>query len=152
MQRIIGIDLGTTYSCVGVFNEKKGVFEVLPSKSGQQTTPSVVGLNPKGEVIVGDAAKRQLAAKPGQTVAEIKRHMGELGPDGKPYVVAFAGRDHTPEEISAYILRDLKEAAERALGGPVSAAVITVPAYFEEPQRQATMRAGTMAGLDVKRI
>src|SRR5687768_11706182 len=145
MRRIVGIDLGTTYSCVAVFSERKGVFEVLPSKSGQQTTPSVVGMNPKGEVIVGDAAKRQLAAKPDLTIAEIKRHMGELGADGKPFVVSFGGREHTPEEISAYILRDLKEAAERALGEPVTAAVITVPAYFEEPQRQATMRAGAMA-------
>jgi molecular chaperone DnaK len=152
MARIVGIDLGTTYSCVAIFNERKGIFEVLPSKSGQQTTPSVVGLNPKGEVIVGDAAKRQLATKPDATVAEIKRHMGELGADGKPYVTRFAGRDHTPEELSAYILRDLKEAAERALGEKVAGAVITVPAYFEEPQRQATMRAGKMAGLDVKRI
>jgi molecular chaperone DnaK len=152
MRRVIGIDLGTTYSCVAVFNEAKGVFEVLPSKSGQQTTPSVVGLNPRGEVIVGDAAKRQFTTKPGNTVAEIKRRMGELGSDGKPYTVMFGGREHTPEEISAYILRDLREAAERALGGPVEAAVITVPAYFEEPQRQATMRAGQLAGLEVKRV
>ncbi|MFT3767158.1 MAG: Hsp70 family protein [Minicystis sp.] len=152
MGRIIGIDLGTTYSCVAYFNEKKGIFEVLPSKQGQQTTPSVVSVNKGGEVVVGETAKRQALIHPENTVAEIKRHMGELGPDGKPYAVRFAGREHTPEEISAYILRELKEAAERALNEPVTAAVITVPAYFEEPQRQATMRAGRMAGLDVKRI
>lgn len=152
MGRIVGIDLGTTYSCVAIFNEKKGVFEVLQNKAGAQTTPSVVGLNKTGEVIVGEVAKRQLALDPENTVAEIKRHMGELGADGKPYAVRFSGKDHTPEEISAYILRDLKESAERALGDKVTGAVITVPAYFEEPQRQATMRAGKMAGLDVKRI
>ncbi len=152
MGRIIGIDLGTTYSCVAVFNERKGIFEVLPSKSGQQTTPSVVGLNAKGEVIVGDSAKRQLATKPDATVSEIKRHMGELDATGAPHTTPFAGRPHSPEEISAYILRELKESAERALGEKVTGAIITVPAYFEEPQRQATMRAGKMAGLDVKRI
>jgi molecular chaperone DnaK len=151
MGRIVGIDLGTTYSCVAYFNEKKGVFEVLPNKAGQQTTPSVVGLNRNGEVLVGDAAKRQSLVDPENTVAEIKRKMGELE-NGKPYTVRFAGKDHTPEDISAYLLRDLKEAAERATGDTVTAAVITVPAYFEEPQRQATMRAGKLAGLDVKRI
>ncbi|WP_437727552.1 Hsp70 family protein [Sorangium sp. So ce861] len=151
MGRIVGIDLGTTYSCVAYFNEKKGVFEVLPNKAGEQTTPSVVGLNRNGEVLVGDAAKRQSLVNPENTVAEIKRKMGELE-NGKPYTVRFAGRDHSPEEISAYLLRDLKEAAERAIGDAVTAAVITVPAYFEEPQRQATMRAGKLAGLDVKRI
>jgi molecular chaperone DnaK len=151
MGRIVGIDLGTTYSCVAYFNEKKGVFEVLPNKAGQQTTPSVVGLNRNGEVLVGDAAKRQSLVDPENTVAEIKRKMGELE-NGKPYAVRFAGKEHSPEEISAYVLRDLKEAAERATGDTVTAAVITVPAYFEEPQRQATMRAGKLAGLDVKRI
>lgn len=81
------------------FNEKKGVFEVLPSKQGQQTTPSVVGVNKSGEVVVGETAKRQALLSPESTVAQIKRHMGERGPGGKPYVVRFAGRDHTPEEI-----------------------------------------------------
>jgi molecular chaperone DnaK len=152
MGRIVGIDLGTTYSCVAIFNEKKGIFEVLPNRNGSHTTPSVVGLNKGGEVIVGEAAKRQRALDPDNTVVEIKRHMGELGADGKPYAVRFANKDHSPEEISAYILRELKEAAERALGEPVTGAVITVPAYFEEPQRQATMRAGRLAGFDVKRI
>src|SRR5215468_4369649 len=111
MGRIVGIDLGTTYSCVAVFNEKKGIFEVLPNKAGAQTTPSVVGTNKTGEAMVGEIAKRQLPLDPDGTVAEIKRHMGELGADGKPYVVKLAGRDHTPEEVSAYILRDLKESA-----------------------------------------
>ena len=154
MGRIIGIDLGTTYSCVAYFNEKKGIFEVLPSKQGPQTTPSVVSMNKNGEVVVGETAKRQALLNPENTIAEIKRHMGELGADGKPYTVRFAGRAHTPEEIAAYILRELKQAAELAINDPegVTAAVITVPAYFEEPQRQATMRAGKMAGLDVKRI
>ncbi len=152
MGRIVGIDLGTTYSCVAIFNERKGVYEVLPTRKGQQTLPSVVGLDPNGEVIVGSSAKNQLGTKPDITVAEIKRHMGELGPDGKPYAVQLGGKRHTPEEVSAYILRELKAAAEEALGEPVTGAVITVPAYFQEPQRQATMRAGELAGLDVKRI
>src|SRR5690349_8059383 len=91
MGRIVGIDLGTTYSCVAIFNEKKGTFEVLPSKDGHQTTPSVVGLNKNGEVTVGTTAKRQAPLNPENTIAEIKRHMGELGADGKPYVVRFAG-------------------------------------------------------------
>src|SRR5262245_58124418 len=109
MGRIVGIDLGTTYSCVAIFNERKGVFEVLPNKTGQQTTPSVVGVNRSGEIMVGDGAKRRY--DPDNTVVEIKRSMGRMT-DGKPYTVRFAGRDHTPEEISGYILRDLKESAE----------------------------------------
>lgn len=152
MSRIIGIDLGTTYCCMAYFNEKKGTFDVLPSKEGHQTMPSVVGINKNGEIIVGAAAKRQAQINPESTVAEIKRHMGEVGADGKPYSLPFANRVHSPEEVSAYILKELKEAAERALNEPVTGAVITVPAYFEEPQRQATMRAGKMAGLEVKRI
>src|SRR5215218_4927248 len=103
MGRIIGIDLGTTYSCVAYFNEKKGTFEVLPSKQGQQTTPSVVSMNKSGEVVVGETAKRQALINPENTIAEIKRRMGELDAGGKPYSVRFAGREHTPEEISAYI-------------------------------------------------
>ncbi len=152
MQRIIGIDLGTTYSCISIFNEKKGQFEILPNRNGNQTTPSVVGLTKKNEIIVGEKAKRQLATRTEHTVAEIKRHMGELTSDGRPYRTRLGDSEYSPEEISAYVLRELKEAAETFLGQSVKAAVITVPAYFEEPQRQATMRAGKMAGLDVKRI
>src|SRR5207244_2338543 len=95
MGRIVGIDLGTTYSCVAVFNERKGIFEVLPNKVGTQTTPSVVAVNKNGEIVVGEAAKRQLALDPDNTVAEIKRHMGELGADGKPYIARLGGKDHS---------------------------------------------------------
>jgi molecular chaperone DnaK len=162
MGRIIGIDLGTTYSCISVFDERKGTFVVMPGTGGTPTTPSVVGCNKDGSISVGASAKAKAAAEPQNTIAEIKRHMGEplkdasgapkLGLDGKPmpYKVTFANKEHTPQMISAYILRDLKAAAEKYLNEPVTGAVITVPAYFEGGPRRATEEAGTMAGLNVQ--
>jgi molecular chaperone DnaK len=161
MGKIIGIDLGTTYSAAGVFDERQGKFLVIRSRTGTSTTPSVVGYK-DGQMLVGVAAKSRAALDPDNTVAEIKRHMGEpfrdpqkrprLGPDGNPvpYVVKFAGKDHSPQMISAYILKDIKEQAEAYLGEPVTGAVITVPAYFEEGARRATKEAGSLAGLEVK--
>ena len=162
MGKIIGIDLGTTYSCVAVFDDRKGSFVIIPGGGGTPTTPSVVGVAKDGNVVVGATAKERMAAEPENTVVEIKRHMGEpvkderheprLGPDGKPipYTVMFAGKQHTPQMISAYILRDLKVAAEKYLGEPVTGAVITVPAYFEGGPRRATEEAGKLAGLKVE--
>ena len=161
MSRIIGIDLGTTYSCVSVFDDRQGKFVIVPGRSGAQTTPSVVGVTRDGQVVVGASAKARMAAEPESAIAEIKRHMGEpqrdgtgrelLGADGKPvpYAVRFAGREHTPEMVSAYILRELKEVAEMYLGEPVASAVITVPAYFKGGARRATEDAGALAGLKV---
>ncbi|MBK8596431.1 MAG: Hsp70 family protein [Holophagales bacterium] len=161
MSRIIGIDLGTTYSCVSVFDDRQGKFVIVPGRSGAQTTPSVVGVTRDGQVVVGASAKARMAAEPESAIAEIKRHMGEpqrdgtgrelLGADGKPvpYSVRFAGREHTPEMVSAYILRELKEVAETYLGEPVASAVITVPAYFKGGARRATEDAGALAGLKV---
>ncbi len=161
MSRIIGIDLGTTYSCVSVFDDRQGKFVVIPGRTGAPTTPSVVGVTRDGQVVVGAAAKARMAVEPEGTVAEIKRHMGEpardgdgrerTGPDGKPvpYTLRFAGREHTPEMVSAYVLREMKEVAELYLGEPVASAVITVPAYFKGGARRATEDAGALAGLKV---
>ncbi len=161
MGKIIGIDLGTTYSCVSVFDDRQGKFVVIPSRTGTATTPSVVGLTKDGQIIVGAAAKARMAAEPENTVAEIKRHMGEalkdangrekIGPNGEPipFSVKFAGKDHSPEMISAYILREMKEVAEMYLGEPVTTAVVTVPAYFKGGPRRATEDAGGLAGLKV---
>ena len=161
MSRIIGIDLGTTYSCVSVFDDRQGKFVIVPGRSGAQTTPSVVGVTRDGQVVVGASAKARMAAEPESAIAEIKRHMGEpkktasgapqIGSDGKPvpYSVMFANKEHTPQMISAYILRDLKTAAELYLGEPVASAVITVPAYFKGGARRATEDAGALAGLKV---
>jgi molecular chaperone DnaK len=161
--KVIGIDLGTTYSAVAVFDERRGDFVIVPSRTGGPTTPSVVGFA-NGEVVVGEAAKKRLAMDPDNTVAEIKRHMGEpfrdergepkLDPAGLPipYTVRFAGRVCGPQEISAYILKELKALAEEHLKEPVRAAVITVPAYFTGGPRTATEEAGALAGLDVKLV
>lgn len=140
---ILGIDLGTTNSAVAVMDGKKAV--ILENPEGKRTTPSVVAF--KGdEIIVGDAAKRQMITNP-NTIASIKRHMGQ-----KDYTVDINGKKYTPEEISAKILRYIKDFAEKKLGQKVSKAVITVPAYFNDTQRQATKNAGTIAGLQVERI
>lgn len=161
MGKVIGIDLGTTYSAAAVFSEQQGRFVIIRSRAGTSTTPSVVSIKDT-EILVGDAAKKRLASDPANTVAEIKRHMGEpfrdadkkprLGKDGNPvpYTVMFGGKEHTPQMISAYILKDIKAQAEERLGEPVTAAVITVPAYFEEGARRATKEAGQLAGLEVK--
>ena len=143
MSKVIGIDLGTTNSCVSVM--ENGVAKVIPNAEGGRTTPSVVAFK-NGEIIVGDAAKRQMVTNP-NTIYSIKRHMGEAG-----YTVDIEGKKYTPQEISAMILQNLKKSAEDYLGEKVEKAVITVPAYFNDSQRQATKDAGKIAGLDVIRI
>ena len=144
MAKIIGIDLGTTNSCVAVMEAGEAV--VIPNPEGARTTPSVVGFSKTGERVVGQAAKRQAVTNPERTVTSIKRHMGS------DYKVNIDGKNYTPQEISAMVLQKLKADAEAYLGETVTAAVITVPAYFTDAQRQATKDAGKIAGLEVKRI
>ncbi len=144
MGKIIGIDLGTTNSCVAVFEGGEPV--VIPNPEGARTTPSVVAFTKTGERIVGQVAKRQAITNPDKTVMSIKRHMGS------DYKVNIDGKEYTPQEISAMTLQKLKADAEAYLGAPVTEAVITVPAYFSDAQRQATKDAGKIAGLEVKRI
>ena len=144
MGKIIGIDLGTTNSCVAVFEGGEPVF--IPNPEGARTTPSVVAFTKTGERIIGQVAKRQAITNPDKTVMSIKRHMGT------DYKVNIDGKVYTPQEISAMILQKLKADAEAYLGAPVTEAVITVPAYFSDAQRQATKDAGKIAGLEVKRI
>ena len=144
MGKIIGIDLGTTNSCVAVMEGGEPV--VIPNAEGGRTTPSVVAFAKDGERLVGDIAKRQAVANPEHTVSSIKR---EMGTDHK---VKIEGKEYTPQEISAMILTKLKNDAEKYLGEKITEAVITVPAYFSDAQRQATKDAGRIAGLDVKRI
>ena len=144
MGKIIGIDLGTTNSCVAVF--EGGEATVITNPEGARTTPSVVAFTKDGERLVGQVAKRQAVTNPDKTVSSIKRDMGldvKVDIDGKKY---------TPQEISAMILQKLKADAEAYLGAQVTDAVITVPAYFTDAQRQATKDAGRIAGLEVKRI
>ncbi len=145
MAKILGIDLGTTNSCMAVI--EGGEPTVIPNAEGGRTTPSVVGFSKKGEKLVGQVAKRQMITNADNTVYSIKRHMGEAG-----YKVALSGKDYTPQEISAMILRKMKEDAEAYLGETIIQAVITVPAYFNDAQRQATKDAGAIAGLEVMRI
>ena len=144
MSKIIGIDLGTTNSCVSVIEGGEAV--VIPNAEGARTTPSVVAFSKDGERMVGNVAKRQAITNPERTIASIKRHMGS------DYKVNIDGKAYTPQEISAIILQKLKSDAESYLGDKVTEAVITVPAYFTDAQRQATKDAGTIAGMDVKRI
>ena len=144
MSKIIGIDLGTTNSCVSVM--EGGEATVIPNAEGHRTTPSVVAFSKTGERMVGQVAKRQAVTNPDRTISSIKREMGS------DYKVEIDGKKYTPQEISAMILQKLKGDAEAYLGQPVSEAVITVPAYFTDAQRQATKDAGKIAGLDVKRI
>ena len=144
MSKIIGIDLGTTNSCVAVM--EGGNFSIIPNSDGSRTTPSVVNIKSNGEIIVGEIAKRQAITEPEATVASIKTHMGEN------YKVNIHGKEYTPQEISAMILKKLKKDAEAYLGETVTEAVITVPAYFTDAQRQATKDAGEIAGLKVDRI
>ena len=144
MGKIIGIDLGTTNSCVAVYEGGEPI--VITNPEGARTTPSVVGFSKTGERMVGQVAKRQAITNPERTVMSIKRHMGS------DYKVKIDDKQYTPQEISAMILSKLKADAEAYLGGPVTEAVITVPAYFSDAQRQATKDAGKIAGLDVKRI
>ena len=144
MSKTIGIDLGTTNSCVAVIEGGKPV--VIPNSEGARTTPSVVAFSKTGERMVGQVAKRQAITNPERTISSIKRHMGS------DYKVKIDDKEYTPQEISAMILQKLKADAEAYLGETVSSAVITVPAYFSDSQRQATKDAGKIAGLDVKRI
>ena len=144
MSKIIGIDLGTTNSCVSVM--EGGEATVIPNAEGHRTTPSVVAFSKTGERMVGQVAKRQAVTNPDRTISSIKREMGS------DYKVEIDGKKYTPQEISAMILQKLKADAEAYLGEPVTEAVITMPAYFTDAQRQATKDAGKIAGLDVKRI
>ncbi|MBE5736845.1 MAG: molecular chaperone DnaK [Clostridiales bacterium] len=142
--KTIGIDLGTTNSCVAVMENGEPV--VIPNAEGSRTTPSVVGFQKDGERLVGQVAKRQAVSNPDRTVSSIKRHMGS------DYKVKIDDKNYTPQEISAMVLTKLKKDAEAYLGGTVTDAVITVPAYFSDSQRQATKDAGKIAGLNVLRI
>ena len=144
MSKVIGIDLGTTNSCVAVMEGGEAV--VIANAEGNRTTPSVVAFSKTGERMVGQVAKRQAITNPDRTVSSIKREMGS------DYKVNIDSKAYTPQEISAMILQKLKADAEAYLGSPVTEAVITVPAYFTDSQRQATKDAGKISGLDVKRI
>jgi molecular chaperone DnaK len=165
MGRIIGIDLGTTYSCVSVMEGGEPV--VIANSEGQRTTASIVGFTPKGERVVGQPAKNQMITNPENTIYSIKRFMGrryqEVGEEirlvpykvidnGNDVRVEASGKQYSPQEISAFVLQKMKKTAEDYLGEPVTEAVITVPAYFNDSQRQATKDAGKIAGLEVKRI
>jgi molecular chaperone DnaK len=168
MSRIIGIDLGTTNSCVAIMDGKTP--KVIENAEGARTTPSVVAILDDGERLVGQPAKRQAVTNPGNTFFAIKRLIGRSfddpvvakdkamvpyeivkGPTGDAWVRAN-GKDYSPQEISAFTLQKMKESAEAHLGEPVTKAVITVPAYFNDAQRQATKDAGKIAGLEVLRI
>ncbi len=144
MGKVIGIDLGTTNSAMAVMEGGKA--QIITNSEGGRTTPSVVAFTKDGEIIVGEVAKRQAVSNPDKTIRSIKRHMGEN------YKITIDGKDYTPQDISAFILRKLKTDAEAYLGGKVEDAVITVPAYFNDAQRQATKDAGKIAGLNVLRI
>ena len=144
MGKVIGIDLGTTNSCVSVVENNVPV--IIPGTSGSMTTPSVVAFTKKGERLVGESARRQAVTNPDRTISSVKRHMGTN------WSVKIDGTEYKPQTISAMILRQLKKDAEEFLGETVTDAVITVPAYFNDIQRQATKDAGRIAGLNVKRI
>ena len=166
MSKIIGIDLGTTNSCVSVMEGKEPV--VIPNAEGKRTTPSVIAFVEGGEIKVGDPAKRQAVTNPTKTIASIKRFMGSKFSESKNDVsnvaykvvkgdndtsrVDIDGRLYTPQELSAMTLQKMKKTAEDYLGQSVTEAVITVPAYFNDSQRQATKEAGEIAGLKVQRI
>ena len=144
MAKVVGIDLGTTNSCVAVMEGEN--VTIIPNPEGARTTPSVVAFAKDGERLVGQLAKRQAIVNADKTIMSIKRHMGT------DYTVTVDGRKYTPQEISAMILQKLKHDAEEYLGTEVKQAVITVPAYFTDAQRQATKDAGAIAGLEVLRI
>ncbi|MCI6151900.1 MAG: molecular chaperone DnaK [Fusobacterium perfoetens] len=144
MSKVIGIDLGTTNSCVAIM--EGGSANIITNAEGARTTPSVVNIKDNGEIVVGEIAKRQAITNPNSTISSIKTHMGS------DYKVTVNGKEYTPQEISAMTLRKLKKDAEAYLGEEVKEAVITVPAYFTDAQRQATKDAGAIAGLEVKRI
>src|SRR5919199_3017843 len=145
MAKAVGIDLGTTNSVVAVM--EGGEPTVIPNAEGARTTPSVVAFSKAGEVLVGEVAKRQAVTNPERTIRSVKRHMGESS-----WRFRADGKEFTPQQISAFILQKLKRDAEAYLGDQVTQAVITVPAYFDDAQRQATKEAGEIAGLEVLRI
>src|SRR4051812_21191333 len=145
MARAVGIDLGTTNSVVSILEAGEPV--VIPNSEGSRTTPSVVGFSKNGEILVGEVAKRQAITNPDRTIRSVKRHMGE-----KDWSVDVDGKAWTAQEVSAQILLKLKRDAEAYLGDSVNQAVVTVPAYFDDAQRQATKEAGQIAGLEVLRI
>ncbi|WP_281623722.1 Hsp70 family protein, partial [Senegalimassilia anaerobia] len=166
MSKILGIDLGTTNSAMAVMEGSEP--EILVNAEGDRTTPSVEGFRKDGERVVGKAAKNQAVTNPENTVSSVKRFIGrsfaetkaeqakvsykvQAGKDGRT-VVDIDGKDYTPEEISAMVLQKLKNDAEKQVGSPITQAVITVPAYFNDAQRQATKDAGKIAGLEVLRI
>src|SRR5882757_8136850 len=144
MPKAVGIDLGTTNSVVSVLEAGDPV--VIPNSEGSRTTPSVVAFAKNGEVLVGEVAKRQAITNPDRTIRSVKRHMGTS------WTIDIDGKAFTPQEISAQILGKLKRDAEAYLGDSVTQAVVTVPAYFDDAQRQATKEAGSIAGLEVLRI
>ena len=144
MAKAVGIDLGTTNSVVSVLEAGEPI--VIPNSEGGRTTPSVVGFSKTGEVLVGEVAKRQAITNPERTIRSVKRHMGTN------WTIDIDGTTYTPQEISARVLMKLKRDAEAYLGEPVTQAVITVPAYFDDAQRTATKEAGQIAGLEVLRI
>lgn len=144
MGKIIGIDLGTTNSCVAVMEGGEPI--IIPNAEGNRTTPSVVAFTKDGERLVGETAKRQAITNPDRTITSIKREMG------KDYKKNIDGKDYTPQDISAMVLQKIKMDVENYLGETITDAVITVPAYFTDSQRQATKDAGRIAGLNVKRI
>ena len=144
MSKVVGIDLGTTNSCIAVMEGEN--VTIIPNSEGARTTPSVVAFTKEGERLVGQLAKRQAIVNADNTIMSIKRHMGS------DYTVTIEGKKYTPQEISAMILQKMKHDAEDYLGTEVKKAVITVPAYFTDAQRQATMDACAIAGLDVLRI
>ena len=168
---VIGIDLGTTYSCVGVY--KNGKVEIIANEQGNRITPSYVSWTPEGERLIGDAAKNQASINPENTVFDVKRLIGRdfndktvqsdkallpfkiINKSGKPFIqidLEGGAKVFAPEEISAMVLSKMKEIAEGFLGEEVTRAVVTVPAYFNDAQRQATKDAGTISGMNVKRI
>ncbi|MHA1576649.1 MAG: Hsp70 family protein, partial [Candidatus Thorarchaeota archaeon] len=144
MTKVVGIDLGTTNSGIAYMEGGKPI--LIPNAEGKRLTASVVGITPKGEIIVGELAKRQAVSMPERTIRSIKRKMGQ------DYTIKIGDTEYSPQEISAMILTKLKKDAEAFLGEPISQVVITVPAYFNDSQRQATKDAGKIAGLEVLRI
>jgi molecular chaperone DnaK len=150
--KVIGIDLGTTFSVVSVYALGKGEVVVIPNPQNQRTTPSVVYIGKSGQISVGDAARRRLERDPDGVIIEAKRLMGEREEDGKKRMIQAAGREFEPEFISACILKELKGYAEKYIGEPINDAVITVPAYFKEPQKNATREAARLARLNPRLI
>jgi molecular chaperone DnaK len=146
--KVIGIDLGTTYSVVAAYSYAKSDIKVIPNRQNEPTTPSVVYISNTGQVSVGKAAKEKMSREPGNVIFEVKRIMGERNPLGQKSMARAGGRDLDPEFVSACILKELKAAAERMIGEPIHDAVITVPAYFKEPQKNATAEAAKIARLN----